>query len=264
MTLRGNAKLFNFTILSNEPVAKDTYQAVLSVPGLAGTLKAGQFVNVNVPGDKTHILRIPLSFSRIDNAAGTLELIYATVGEGTRRLSEMQPGETSDFVAPCGRPWRVDAGSKRAVLVSGGVGITPLIALAQVLAEKNIEFDACIGAQTAERLYGKKRLLACGAGQVFETTDDGSRGTKGFVTDALAELLAQGVWDVVYTCGPEPMMRGVARLAETQSVSCQVSLERMMSCAFGACNTCNVALARGGYASVCMDGPVFDAREVAW
>ena len=79
-----------------------------------------------------------------------------------------------------------------------------------------------------------------------------------------ALMRAQGVWDAVYTCGPEPMMRSVASLAHTYNVSCQVSMERMMSCAFGACNTCNVTLARGGYASACMDGPIFDAEEVAW
>ena len=149
-------------------------------------------------------------------------------------------------------------------LVSGGVGITPLIAAARVLAEKNIAFDACIGAQTGSRLYGKDELLALGAKHVIETTDDGSHGVKGLVVDALSEPLSQGVWDAVYTCGPEPMMRSVARLAHTYNVSCQVSMERMMSCAFGACNTCNVALARGGYASACMDGPIFDAEEVAW
>lgn len=264
MALRGKARLFDFTIVSNSLVAEDTYKAILSASGLADVLEPGQFVNVRVPGDSTHILRIPLSFSHADCAHETLELIYATVGEGTRRLACMQPGERSNLVAPCGKPWRISETSTRAVLVSGGVGITPLIAAARVLAEKNIAFDACIGAQTGSRLYGKDELLALGAKDVIETTDDGSRGVKGLVIDALSEPLSQGVWDAVYTCGPEPMMRSVARLVHTHNVSCQVSMERMMSCAFGACNTCNVALARGGYASACMDGPIFDAEEVAW
>lgn len=264
MPLRGNVQVFDFTVLSNTQVAQNLYRAQLEVPGLCKSLEPGQFVNVNVPGDKRHILRIPLSFSLADKATDTLELIYATVGEGTRRLSQMKPGDTSDMTAPCGRPWRLNALSKRSVLVAGGVGITPIIAAARKLTELGVEFDAVIGAQTAEKLFGEEDLLALGAQNVYVTTDDGSKGIKGFVTAALKEPLSQGVWDAVYTCGPEPMMRSVAKLAIAHNVACQVSMERMMSCAFGACNTCNVPLAKGGYASACMVGPVFEAKEIAW
>ena len=104
MPLRGNVQVFDFTVLSNTQVAQNLYRAQLKVPGLCKSLAPGQFVNVNVPGDKRHILRIPLSFSLADKATDTLELIYATVGEGTRRLSQMKPGDASDMTAPCGRP----------------------------------------------------------------------------------------------------------------------------------------------------------------
>ncbi|MBS6856277.1 MAG: dihydroorotate dehydrogenase electron transfer subunit [Atopobium sp.] len=264
MPLRGNVQVFDFTVLSNTQVAQNLYRTQLKVPGLCKSLAPGQFVNVNVPGDKRHILRIPLSFSLADKATDTLELIYATVGEGTRRLSQMKPGDASDMTAPCGRPWRLNASSKRSVLVAGGVGITPIIAAARKLTELGVEYDAVIGAQTAEKLFGEEDLLALGAQNVYVTTDDGSKGTKGFVTAALEEPLSQGIWDAIYTCGPEPMMRSVAKLAIANNVACQVSMERMMSCAFGACNTCNVPLAKGGYASACMVGPVFEAKEIAW
>jgi len=96
------------------------------------------------------------------------------------------------------------------------------------------------------------------------TTDDGTAGMRGFSTQALSLLLAKGEYATIYTCGPEVMMRGVAAIAREAGIDCQVSMERMMSCAFGACGTCNVAMRAGGYASACMDGPVFDAEEVAW
>ena len=100
--------------------------------------------------------------------------------------------------------------------------------------------------------------------EAFVTTDDGSAGRRGFTTDALAELLANSDYDVVYTCGPEVMMAGVARLCHEAGVACRVSMERMMCCGFGACGTCNVAMVDGTYKSCCKDGPVFDAEEVAW
>ena len=101
MPLRGNAQVFDFVVLSNTQVAQNLYRAQLKVPGLCKSLEPGQFVNVNVPGDKRHILRIPLSFSFADKATDMLELIYATVGEGTRRLSQMQPGDASDIKEVC-------------------------------------------------------------------------------------------------------------------------------------------------------------------
>ena len=133
-----------------------------------------------------------------------------------------------------------------------------------LLAASGVAFDAVVGAQTASRLWGTDVLESLGASTVSVTTDDGTAGLRGFTTDALAALLAKGSYDVVYTCGPEVMMAGVARLCREAGVACRVSMERMMGCGFGACNTCNVAMADGTYKSCCKDGPVFDAEEVAW
>lgn len=236
----------------------------MHAPGAASSLDAGQFMNLEIPGDPSQILRIPLSFSRADAGEGTVQVEYAVVGDGTRRLSLMRPGDRSTVIAPCGRPWRVADGQGRSVVVAGGIGITPIVACARELAARGVPFDAVVGAQSGGRLWGGEELVALGAGRVEVTTDDGSVGTRGFVTAALGPMLADGAYDVVYACGPQPMMAGVAALAADAGVACQVSMERMMSCAFGACGTCNVALAAGGYASACMDGPVFDATEVAW
>lgn len=256
--------LHDFTVVLNEAVAEGIFRIVLSCPALAAELEAGQFLNLDVPGDVSQILRVPLSFSCADAAAGTVEIVYAVVGDGTRRLSLMGPGEASSVVGPCGGPWRVPDGCRRACLVAGGVGITPVVACARLLRERGVAFDAVVGAQTASRLWGAEELSALGAGTLAVTTDDGTAGRRGLTTDALAGLLGEGGYDLVCTCGPEPMMAGVARLCREAGVACEVSVERMMSCGFGACGTCNVALVSGGYASACKDGPVFDAEEVAW
>ncbi len=256
--------LHDFTVVTNESVADGLMRVVLSAPDVAFQMEAGQFLNVAVPGDASQILRIPLSFSHADAKAGTIEIVYAVVGDGTRRLSLMSSGDASTVVAPCGSPWPLVEGSRRACVVAGGVGITPVVACARMLAEAGVAFDAVVGAQTAGRLWGVDVLEGLGAGSVSVTTDDGTAGRRGFTTDALADLLAQGSYDVVYACGPEVMMAGVARLCRDAGVACRVSMERMMCCGFGACGTCNVAMADGTYKSCCKDGPVFDAEEVAW
>ena len=254
----------DFTVVSNEPAADGLMRVVFSAPELAAALRPGQFVNIRVPGDASQILRVPLSFSHADAAAGTVEIVYAVVGDATRRLSQMTPGATSTAVGPCGNPWPAVDGARRACVVAGGVGITPVVACARMLAGSGVAFDAVVGAQTARKLWGADVLEDLGAGTVAVTTDDGTAGRRGFTTDALADLLAQGCYDVVYTCGPEVMMAGVARICREAGVACRVSMERMMSCGFGACATCNVAMVDGTYKSCCKDGPVFDAEEVAW
>ena len=180
----------DFSVVSNEPVADGLVRIVLSAPELASALRPGQFVNIHVPGDASQVLRIPLSFSCADAAAGTVEIVYAVVGDGTRRLSEMAAGERSTAVGPCGNPWPLVEGARRACVVAGGVGVTPVVACARMLAASGVAFDAVVGAQTAGRLWGADVLAGLGAGTVAVTTDDGTAGRRGFTTDALADLLA--------------------------------------------------------------------------
>lgn len=254
---------YSFKVVSNDPCAQGLYRAVVSSPELAAALRPGQFVNIKVPGAK-QILRVPLSFAHADAVAGTIELVYALVGDATRALARMSAGDEASVVGPSGNGWSVRAAQGRSIVVGGGVGAPPVVAAARMLRDAGVPFDAVLGAQTSAKLWGVEELESLGAGEVLVTTDDGTRGIKGFTTDALRSLLDHGDYDTVYTCGPQVMMRGIAALCSERGVACQVSMERMMSCAFGACNTCNVAMAAGGYKSCCMDGPVFDAKEVAW
>lgn len=261
-----------FEVASNEQVAEGIWRMRCHTP-VAAMLEPGQFVNIAVPGDGSHILRIPLSFSHTDAKNEVLELVYATVGEGTKRLSHMATGDASTLVGPCGNGWVLPAKEGRALLVAGGVGLPPIVACARMLAQACVGFDAIVGAQTAakhvEELIECLRRLSKTEGcdcarKVIITTDDGTLGMRGFTTAAMENMLAEHAYSCVYSCGPNPMMGGVARLAAQRGIDCQVSLERMMGCGFGACSCCNVELTDGSYALCCQDGPVFDASEVKW
>ena len=261
-----------FTVVSNEQAAEGMFHLVMR-SDVAALLEPGQFMNFQVPGNAAQVLRVPLSFARADAAAGLVDVCYAVVGDGTRRLSQMLPGDESTVVGPCGHGWRLPADEGRCLLVAGGIGLPPVFAAAEMLAQAGIGFDVVVGARTAglllDGLVDQLRGMTPGQGcdcerRVMITTDDGSRGLKCFTTDAMWALLKDRTYACVYTCGPNVMMRGVARLAAEHGIACQASLERMMGCGFGACSCCNVALVGGGYALCCTDGPVFDASEVAW
>ena len=262
----------DFAVVRNESVADGIWRLVVQ-SSVAEQIKPGQFVNLAVPGDGSHILRIPLSFSEANASSATLEMVYAVVGEGTRRLSAMRPGDVSTLVGPCGNGWQLPCAPGRALVVAGGVGLPPVVACARMLAQADVGFDAIVGAQTdakhVDELIDQLRSLAPGKGcdcarTVLVTTDDGTRGIRGFTTAAMADLLAEHAYGCVYTCGPLPMMAGVAKLCEIRGLACQVSMEQVMGCGFGACSCCNVKRSSGGYALCCQDGPVFDAKEVAW
>ncbi len=268
----GPVTQYDFTVMRNEPVAQGIWRLVITSE-VARTIEPGQFMNLRVPGDGAHILRIPLSFKRADAKAETVELLYAVVGEGTERLAKMRAGDTSTLVGPCGRGWWLPKAEGRALLVAGGIGLPPIFAAARQLAEAGVGFDVVVGNHTAERHLMQEidELRSLSAGEVCDCerrvvvcTDDGTLGLDGFTTDGMASLLAERSYAQVYTCGPTVMMAGISKLAREHGIACQASMERMMGCGFGACSCCNVALVAGGYALCCQDGPVFDAEEVAW
>lgn len=267
-----SATLHDFEVLACKLVAEDIWHMSIHTE-VAAALQPGQFVNIHVPGDGAHILRVPLSFSNANGRNGIVDLYFATVGEGTRRLAAMAPGDRSTLVGPCGNGWKLPTEGGRALLVAGGIGLPPIVAAARMLATAGIGFDAVVGAHTAtkhvEDLIDCLRTLSKDEGcdcarKVVLTTDDGTRGIAGFTTQAMEGLLAENAYACVYTCGRHAMMAGVANIAKGRGIACQVSMEAMMGCGFGACSCCNVALVSGGYALCCSDGPVFDAEEVAW
>lgn len=145
MPTPSTARMHDFEVVSNQEIADGIFSLVISAPKLASALKPGQFVNIAVPGDASSLLRVPLSFYRSDAEAGTVELWYAVVGDDTRRLSQMGPGSKSNLLGPGGRGWLVPEGTRKALLVAGGIGVPPVLCLAGMLAEQGVAVDVCLG-----------------------------------------------------------------------------------------------------------------------
>ena len=250
------------TVVRNEPVSAELWRMSLLCPELATEIVPGQFFNLYVPGDPTQMLRLPFSWAVADPARGEVEFAYLVVGDGTRRLSGLPAGTECNLLGPAGHGWSVPEGAKKALLVAGGTGVVSLVPLAKALGEAGVACDVVFGVATQSRLCYEEELKASGAA-LSVATEDGTCGVCGTAADLSGSLLPDGGYDVVYACGPEPMMAVVAAQAKEAGVYCQVSMERLMACGFGACTTCLVDTVNGRKGA-CMAGPVFDAEEVLW
>ena len=219
----------------------------------------GQFVEVRVDGSPSTFLRRPISINFVDREKNELWLLVATVGDGTRRLAELEAGETLNCLLPLGNGFTPAEVGDRVLLIGGGVGVAPLLYMGAAMRENGIEPTFLLGARTA------KDLLLIDIfnryGRVFVTTEDGSEGEKGFVTNH--SILQQEQFDRISTCGPTPMMKAVARLAKVEGIDCEVSLENLMACGLGACLCC-VEKTTEGNLCVCKDGPVFNIKKLLW
>ena len=219
----------------------------------------GQFVEVRVDGSPKTFLRRPISIHFVDREHNELWLLVATVGDGTRKLAQLQSGDLLNCVLPLGNGFTPAKPGEKVLLVGGGVGVAPLLYMGAAMAKARIEPTFLLGART------QKDLLMLAAfeqyGRVFVTTEDGSAGEKGFVTNH--SLWQAEQFDRISTCGPTPMMKAVARLAKAQDIDCEVSLENLMACGVGACLCC-VENTTEGHVCVCKEGPVFNTRKLLW
>jgi dihydroorotate dehydrogenase electron transfer subunit len=221
--------------------------------------EAGQFVMVRVAewGDAPLLPR-PMSYL---TAGTTPSVLIKVIGEGTLRMGRAEPGEPFTLLGPLGRPWRAPVAGRRPILVAGGVGLAPLLFLARKLVESGGQKPIAVyGGRSARDLPLDDELGALA--ELYVTTEDGSRGVKGRVTDVLGELLGAG--KEVFTCGPDRMMAKVAELCAQRDVPCEVSLETPMACGYGVCLGCPVPTTDGGYLYACMQGPCVDSRKVDW
>lgn len=221
----------------------------------------GQFVSVYCE-DKSRLLPRPISICEIDKAAGMLRIVYRIAGAGTKELSEREAGEEVTVMGPLGNGYDLNGmETKRAILIGGGIGIPPMVALAQALAG---EKTAVLGYHDAQ-IFLKEEFEACGC-KIVIATDDGSVGTKGNVIDAMRAEGVQG--DMIFACGPTPMQRGVKAYAAEHGIPAQLSLEERMACGIGACLACVCRSKEiDGHSHVnnkrvCKDGPVFMAEEI--
>jgi dihydroorotate dehydrogenase electron transfer subunit len=249
----------------------DYHEFTVVAPGVAGGFQPGHFVVVAVGGENTAmVLRRAFALCGATPSgayAGTVRFVVAEHGPGTRWLVQRQPGDTLDLVGPLGTPFPVPASPSPAVLVGGGYGAAPLIPLAQALLAAGSPVEIVLGAATAGRLYGEltaKRLV----GQVTVTTDDGTAGTRGLVTDVLPQAIERVNAEIVYACGPMPMLQAVGAVAQRKAIRAQVAVEEAMACGIGVCMTCVLPVrgedGRARFVRSCVEGPVFDALNVRW
>ncbi len=247
--------------MKNEQLARDVYEMELEVPGIARQARPGQFINLRLSDKLDPLLRRPISLHRIDVEKGTVTMMYLVVGEGTTMMRHMEVGETIDVLGPLGNGWNCSFDGEHAVLIGGGIGVAPLYPLAQALIAQGKKVHMIIGAKSKEYLADYSMYEAMGA-TVAVTTDDGTAGIKGFVTQALAEAIQAGQCDYIYACGPRPMLRSVEKLALEKGLPGQVSTESHMGCGLGVCLLCPTKVKAGGYKRTCTDGPVFAIGEL--
>jgi len=257
-------------IVSNKKVGQ-YHQIIINVGDLAGLCKPGNFVAINVGGDTSSmILRRAFAISRVSvnsSFGGTMELIVAPHGQGSKWLCAQGEGVVLDIVAPLGTAFGIPTEPVPVLLVGGGYGSAPLFGLAEVLNARGCRVDMILGASTASKIYapmeGKRAVNSM---RIY--TEDGSMGQAGRVTDPIPEIIKDLDIAVVYSCGPMPMLSAITKLTDEFSVVHQCAVEEAMACGIGVCMTCVLPVENeDGTVSMlrsCIDGPVMDGSKVQW
>jgi dihydroorotate dehydrogenase electron transfer subunit len=257
-------------IVSNKKVGQ-YHQIIINVGDLAGLCKPGNFVAINVGGDTSSmILRRAFAISRVSvnsSFGGTMELIVAPHGQGSKWLCAQGEGVVLDIVAPLGTAFGIPTEPVPVLLVGGGYGSAPLFGLAEVLNARGCRVDMILGASTASKIYapmeGKRAVNSM---RIY--TEDGSMGQAGRVTDPIPEIIKDLDIAVVYSCGPMPMLSAITKITDEFSVVHQCAVEEAMACGIGVCMTCVLPVENeDGTVSMlrsCIDGPVMDGSKVQW
>ena len=250
-------------IVSNERDTDQYFRLVVRAPAIAPRVQPGQFAHVRILPLKEALLRRPFSIFQVSD--DTLSILYKAIGRGTEVLARMRPGEELSMIGPLGHGFTVPPpGGETPLLVAGGYGMAALYLLAQRSPQKGIAF---VGGRRRVDILCEAEFRALGW-DVRVTTEDGSHGEKGLVTQALLiELEQRALRRKLFACGPTPMLKAVGRLAADFNLPAELSLDEHMGCGIGVCLTCVVPIKAGGdweYQRTCTEGPVFDARQVVW
>jgi len=257
-------------VLSNKRVGSYNHM-VFAVDGLAAHCKPGNFVAISVGGPTSSmILRRAFAIYRAtmrSDGMGLLELVVAPMGSGSKWLASQETGDVVDLIAPLGTSFGIPKNPVNALLIGGGYGSAPLFALAETLKQRGCRVDMVLGASTAGKIYapleGKRSVNS-----LTITTDDGSAGTTGRVSDVLPDLIKEHETDVIYSCGPMAMLEAITKISQDFGVVHQCSVEESMACGIGVCMTCVLPVeGDDGFIRMtrtCIDGPVMDGNKVLW
>ena len=246
-------------IIRHTSLSDGIFDMTLKAEEIAKEAKAGQFISVYL-NNKSKILPRPISICGIDKEAGTLRIVYRTVGDGTKELSDYKEGEMVKILGPLGNGFTQK--DKKAILIGGGIGIPPMLELMKQL---DCDKTAVLGYRDSDMFLKDEFEAVC---DVKVATEDGSQGTKGTVIDAIEKYGVEG--KVIYACGPMPMLKALAVYAEEHGMEAQISLEERMACGIGACLGCICKTKEKDHHTnvnntrICKDGPVFDAKEVVF
>ncbi len=239
-------------IKKSEPV-EGIFDFTIECPEIAKQVQCGQFLHIQCGGDA--FLRRPISICDADDT--TVRFIFEVKGKGTELLAKFEVGDMINVMGPLGRGFEIKPEFKKSVIIGGGIGVFPLFKLA-----KEIKSDVYLGFRSADRVVMEDEFKSV-ANSVTVGTDDGSYGYKGYIAEEMSKHL-DGV-DIIYACGPMPMLRAVKKIAEEKGILCQVSMEQRMGCGIGACLVCTCQTDKegmDGQVRVCKDGPVFYSTEV--
>lgn len=248
-------------VVSNQRLNKDHVVLELRSPVMLEGIVPGQFANILINKSSTIFLRRPFSIYRVDYKCNTISFLIKSIGEGTKKLSNSAVGEIISVIFPLGQGFTNPQNISKVLLVGGGVGVAPLLLLAEKLSDSGHEVHILLGARNVDDLVELDVFSKFGT--IHTTTEDGTHGTKGFVTSHSIMIEYLKTFQKIYTCGPEPMMKAVAKLARINQINCEVSLENTMACGYGVCLCC-VTETTEGHRCVCTDGPVFDIKQLKW
>lgn len=252
----------NLLVTENKRLNKEFFVLHLQSEKSLPEILPGQFAEVKVDGSPNTFLRRPISVYDVDYDKKTLYLLIKIAGDGSKQLSTLVPGEKLNIIYPLGNSFSTNAGSK-VLLIGGGTGVAPLLFLGKYLKDKyNITPEFLLGYRSKELVIELEKFEAIGP--TYITTEDGSLGHKGYVTHhpVLSDKTKQ--FSMIYTCGPDIMMRAVAKYASIRNIACEASLENLMGCGIGACLCCVVDTVSEGNVNTCTEGPVFNTNELKW
>ncbi len=219
----------------------------------------GQFVQILVENSPVVFLRRPISINNVDTAKNEMWLLIQSIGEGTRKICRLKLGEIVNLMYPLGNSFTIPENNGKYLLIGGGVGTAPLLLLGKKMNEKGLKPDFLVGGRSASDILQQSDFEMYG--DFYITTEDGTLGEKGYVTNH--SILQNKKYDYIFTCGPRPMMLAIAKYAQNNGIECEVSLENLMACGFGACLCCTEKTVRGNVCS-CTEGPVFNIKELTW
>jgi dihydroorotate dehydrogenase electron transfer subunit len=241
-------------IIANDCIAKDTYKLILKVPADL-CFVSGQFANIKI-NRADLLLRRPISIYRYEKDEMTF--IYKVVGKGTKELSDMKVSENLSILASLGKGFEILPAYKNVFLVGGGIGCAPLMSIIE--SNEEINYTTFLGFDTADSIYCESEFEAKSK-KLLISTDDGSYGYNGFITQLLSEKLDEGTPDVIFACGPTPMLKSLQTVLKSKNIKAFISIEERMGCGMGGCAVC-ACMTTNGVKKACVDGPVFNLNEV--